>query len=176
MTAYKRRLPHFHPEDSSLFVTWRLHDTLPFPKPEILTATPGRIFVAEDRALARAAGPSWLAQPRVAEVVKSTLTSGEHLGQYVLHAWVVMPNHVHLLIDPNATLAAITQWIKGRTSNQVNRLLGRAGQPFWQHESYDHYVRNEREFLKIAAYIEHNPVAAGLVSAPENWSWSSASR
>ncbi|MCX6620942.1 MAG: transposase, partial [Acidobacteria bacterium] len=87
----------------------------------------------------------------------------------------VMPNHVHLLILPHAALPLITHWIKGRTAREANLLLGRTGEPFWQHESYDHWVRSARELLRIAAYIEANPVAAGL-STPEDWPWSSATR
>jgi putative DNA methylase len=58
---------------------------------------------------------------------------------------------------------------------EANLLLGRTG-AFWQHESYDHWVRNEREFNRIVAYIEENPVSAGLAAAVEDWPWSSATR
>jgi hypothetical protein len=49
--------------------------------------------------------------------------------------------------------------------------LGRRGKPFWQDETFDHWVRNEREYGKIRFYIEYNPVAAGLVKRPEEWRW-----
>jgi putative transposase len=91
-------------------------------------------------------------------------------------AWVIMPNHVHLLILPQAALLKITHWIKGRTAREANRLLGRAGAPFWQHESYDHWVRSQKELHRIAAYIEENPVSAGLAATPEDWPWSTATR
>jgi putative DNA methylase len=54
------------------------------------------------------------------------------------------------------------------------RIMGRTGSPFWQDESYDHWVRGPEELAKIVRYIEENPVAAGLVSRGENWRWSSA--
>jgi putative DNA methylase len=54
--------------------------------------------------------------------------------------------------------------------------LGRTGEPFWQDESHDRWVRNEREFNRIVAYIEENPVSAGLATPPEDWPWSSAAR
>jgi putative transposase len=73
-------------------------------------------------------------------------------------------------------LPQITHWIKGRTAREGNLLLGRTGEPFWQDESYDHWVRNEREFHRIVKYIEWNPVSAGLVTKPEDWPWSSATR
>ena len=68
----------------------------------------------------------------------------------------------------------ITQGLKGYTAREANRLLGRTGQPFWQGESYDHWVRDETEFIRIIAYIENNPVKAGLVARSEDRRWSSA--
>jgi hypothetical protein len=64
--------------------------------------------------------------------------------------------------------------LKGFTARQANRLLGRTGEPFWQKESYDHWVRSEVEWNRIAAYIERNPVSAGLVLEAEGYPWSSA--
>jgi putative transposase len=80
-----------------------------------------------------------------------------------------MPNHVHLLILPNIAAAKIMRWLKGSTARKANRLLERTGLPFWQDESYDHWVRNAKEFDRIVGYIDENPVSAGLVS----WPWSS---
>jgi putative transposase len=175
MPDYRRRLPHVHPDDACIFVTWRLHGSLPAPEPDVIYATPGHAFVAQDRLLARGVGPLWLSDGRVAKCVAETLRAGELEKKfYGLHAWVVMPNHVHILIRPRVPLAKITQWIKGRTAREANLLLGRTGEPFWQIESYDHWVRNEREFNKIVAYIEGNPVSAGFATTPEEWPWSSA--
>jgi len=97
------------------------------------------------------------------------------LAQYLLHAYVVMPNHVHLLITPRLPLSRIMRGIKGVSARDANRILGRYGKVFWQDESYDHWVRDEAEFGKIRFYIEHNPVGAGLVKQPEDWKWSSVS-
>ncbi len=83
-----------------------------------------------------------------------------------------MPNHVHLLILPQVALPKITQWIKGRTAREANRWLGRAGAPFWQMETGG----SQKELHRIAAYIEENPVSAGLAATPEDWLWSSATR
>ena len=60
------------------------------------------------------------------------------------------------------------------TARQANVILGRTGQPFWQDESYDRWVRGPSELEKIVRYIERNPVSAGLVDSIENWRWSSA--
>ncbi len=89
-------------------------------------------------------------------------------------AWVVMPNHVHLLITPCVELPKIMHSVKGFTAREANRLLGRTGSPFWQKEFFDHWIRNEREFERIRAYIERNPVTAGLAASPEEYCWSSA--
>jgi hypothetical protein len=146
MAEYRRRLPHFHPDGEYLFVTWRLHGSLPVAQPEAIYATPGQSFAAQDRALAQSHGTLWLSDTRIARQVVEVIRSGQSQKRfYEVHAWVVMPKHVHLLILPQVSLPQITHWIKGRTARESNLLLGRAGEPFWQHESYDHWVRNERE-------------------------------
>ena len=173
MPDYWRQLPHFHPEEAYLFVTWRLAGSTPAVTPEIIYKSPGHRFAAEDRELAKASGPKWLADTVVAAGLAETLLDGQRQHLYNLIAWCIMPNHVHILILPHEDARRIMQFIKGRSAHEANSILGRAGQPFWQHESYDHWVRNERELIRIANYIEYNPVAAGLVQNPEDWRFSS---
>ena len=96
------------------------------------------------------------------------------LGLYQLRAWVLMSNHVHILIYPESKLSRITKAVKNFSARQANTILGRTGQPFWQDESYDHWVRSSEELERIVRYIEENPVAAGLVETVEQWRWSSA--
>ena len=170
MPGYRRRLPHFHRDGAYLFLTWRLWRSLRKPSPRFYP-TPGHAFVAADRLLHRdRSGPLWLSQPRIARLVVDTIIAGEHeRGFYELSAWAIMPNHVHLLILPRITVAKIMRWLKGSTARQANQLLERTGLPFWQDESYDHWVRNGKEFGRIISYIEENPVSAGLVG----WPWTS---
>jgi putative transposase len=99
-----------------------------------------------DRMLDRAAtGPRWLQDERVAEVVANALRYRERqLGLYRLRAWVLMINHVHILIYPEARLSRITKAIKNHTARLANAILWRMGLPFWQDESYDHWVRGPR--------------------------------
>ena len=177
MPEYRRRLPHFQPDGAYLFVTWRLDGSIPASVLRGSFPTPGHAFAAADRALARDRQRLWLRNPQIAKLVTESIRAGETERQlYELEAWVVMPNHVHLLALPRVALARITHWLKGGTARQANAILGRAGEPFWQHESFDHWVRGERELGRIAAYIEENPVSAGLVKAAEDWPWSSATR
>lgn len=178
MSYYRRDLPHWHPEGAALFVTWRLHGSKPrncdAPRGTKLSA--GRAFVLEDREWDRAAtGPRWLNDERIATVVTDTLHYGEEtLKLYALRAWVIMCNHVHILICPNAPLARITKSIKSYSARRASAILGRTG-PFWLEESYDRWVRTDPELEEIVQYIEGNPVAVNLCGSPRDWRWSSAS-
>jgi type I restriction enzyme R subunit/putative DNA methylase len=117
----------------------------------------------------------YLRQPEIARLVVDSIHTGVDLGHYELGAYVVMANHVHLLIRPAVAPDRLLKSLKGTTARYANRLLGSTGEPFWQKESYDHWVRNQSEFEKTRAYIEANPVKAGLVRSPEDFPWSSAS-
>ena len=96
------------------------------------------------------------------------------MGHCQLRAWVLMANHVHALLLPLVSPPRLMQALKGATARAANQVLGRSGETFWQAEAYDHWVRDEREMERIAAYIENNPVRAGLAARPEDYAWSSA--
>jgi len=174
---YRRRLPHIYEIKQSVFLTWRLYDSLPphraFPTDAL---TSGQAFAAMDRLLDEArAGQFYLRQPAVADmVVEAIQYNANVLGHFVLHAFVVMPNHVHLLATPAVTLPKLTKSLKGITAKRANAMLALTGSSFWQEESYDHLVRHAREFEKIRNYIEGNPVRAGLVREASEYRWSSA--
>ena len=179
MAYYERNLPHWLPEGKSLFVTWRLHGSLPVVALEALRKSErleeGKRFLFVDRELDGAAfGPLWLRRPEIASVVKTAICRVAQAGMCTVHAYVVMPNHVHLLLEPKVDLKRITQALKGKSARICNQILHRTGLPFWQAESFDHWVRNLASFGKIRRYIERNPVSAGLVETPEDWQWSSA--
>jgi putative transposase len=120
-------------------------------------------------------GPMYLAQESLARIVVASLHRGALLGHYELGAYVVMSNHVHVLLLPRISPSRLMQSLKGATAREANRVLGRTGETFWQAESYDHWVRDEKEWERIAAYIENNPVKAGHVQRAEDYGWSSAS-
>ncbi len=180
MTYYQRNLPHWHPDSASIFLTWRLFGSLPrnaLGSIKNLHTDPRRQFVAAEALLDRPrSGPRWLADPKIAGLISKALGRGEELRQYLLHAWVLMPNHVHVLLEPATSLSTITKGIKGVTAREANIALGRAGNPFWQDESFDRWIRNSAQFERVRSYIEQNPVKAGLTKRQEGWRWSSAAK
>ena len=98
-------------------------------------------------------GPLYLKQKHIAELVVTTIRRGaEELGHYNLEAYVVMANHVHLLVVPYISPTRFLLSLKSYTARQANKLLGRTGEPFWQQESYDHWVRDEAERRRIISY------------------------
>ncbi len=166
MAFYRRRLPHFDETERSVFLTWRLHGSLPpnrvFPEKAL---TSGQAFVAMDKLLDETrTGPFYLRQPAIADMIVEAIEfNATVLGHYALHAFVIMPNHVHLLATPAVPLPKLTKSLKGITAKRANAMLRLTGTTFWQEESYDHLVRNAQEFERIRNYIEQNPVRAGLV-------------
>jgi putative transposase len=153
---------------------------MPQTRPAVLLKDPdpGRAFAREDRALGRTqSGPQWLKNPQVAEMFVKALRHGETDRQiYELFAWVLMPNHVHVVCRPKEPLPEVMRWLKSTTGNRANQLLGQTGQRFWQREYYDHWIRSEPELCKLIRYVEQNPVSAGLVTEQEDWPWSSAAK
>ncbi len=179
---------------ASYFVTFRLADSLP---QEVLldlkrrwseqmeklskTDADGReeanneLRRQVERYLDKGAGMCHLVRPEIADMVSEALKFF-HEKHYLLDEWVVMPNHVHLILwpMPNETLSEILRSRKRHTARQANLLMGRTGERFWQPESYDHWIRNAAEEARIQRYIRHNPVTAGLCAVPEEWRWGSA--
>jgi putative transposase len=193
---YARHLPHQAPAGFPIFLTWNLKGAMPNPaidavrgERDRLERQPARanettadrkirenkiLFAMADRFLDLAVdGPMHLGDPEAAQVVEDFIVGGAG-NTYDLFAWCVMSNHVHVLLKPLGELKDVTQRIKGNTSFQINGLQNERGRVFWQDESYDHWARDEEEMFRIIAYIENNPVAAGLCQRPEDWRWSSA--
>jgi REP element-mobilizing transposase RayT len=182
VTFYRRNLPHWFPDGRAIFLTWRLYASLPTALFERLRAnekiSDSERFEAAEKILDRAGwGPLWLKDPRIAESVVERMQRGAcELRQYDLHSYVVMANHVHALLTPWIEVDRLTKALKGATARFANGILNRTGKHFWQDESFDHWVRDDAQFLRIKNYIERNPVKAGLVAKPEDWRWSSAFR
>ncbi len=200
LTHYERNLPHILPPDETIFITFRLYGSLPADVIDQLaaerkaeqerirqsgadatllqkqTGQAGKRYFARFDALLDMAtqGNAWLKQPAIADIVQTAIRYGDGRS-YTLHAYCIMPNHVHLLVtilSQRVSFTRVLQSLKGFSARQANALLNRTGQPFWQAESYDHVVRNADEFNRIVSYILHNPVKAGLVSEWEEYPYS----
>ena len=121
-------------------------------------------------------GACWLRDGRVADQVENALLHFDGV-RYHLLAWVIMPNHVHALIETMSGFpleGVIHSW-KSFTAKKINRILGRSGQ-VWEQDYFDRYIRDEKHLATVLDYIEQNPVKAGLVDSAHEWRWSSATR
>ena len=168
-------LPHLKAEGGIYFVTFRLADSLPQAVLDELEHIPAESRSKKIEAdLDAGHGECVLRNPEIAKIIVQALTQfdGE---RYVLHDWVVMPNHVHLLITPRGehSLSDILHSLKSYTATEANRHLGRHG-VFWQHESYDRLIRDQDEFDRCMHYVQQNPVRAHLAAAPEQYAFGRA--
>src|SRR5262249_7895414 len=156
---------------------------------------------------ANVAGPVWLKDDCVAEIVREALLHRDRTV-YRLDAFCIMPNHVHSVFAPLLTeararqlverarlarnrrqstqtdslryqprqddkqtvLPVIMQSLKGYTARKCNLALGRSGQ-FWQHESFDHIIRDQGELVRVVKYVLENPVKADLAAHWRDWRW-----
>jgi putative transposase len=156
---YRKKLPHYRTPGSMYHCRFSLNPLNPF------------FAFTED----------WML-----EIIENSIIS-EHKKQCLIHAYVIMANHVHAVIqplprviDPSAwcdyrkfySLEGICGRIKGRSSFRINKHLGRRGM-LWQPESFDRTIRNERDLENTIDYIHHNPVRWKLVQSPEQYRWSS---
>ncbi len=121
-------------------------------------------------------GSCLLRDPDCARIVEDNLLHFDG-DRYRLIAWVVMPNHVHALIEPlpDHCLADIAHSWKSYTATRINRLLKRQG-ALWQREYWDRYIRDMPHLQNTISYIHTNPVTAGLVGDTTAWMFSSARR
>lgn len=178
-------LPHFDGAEVAQHVCFHLADSMPqhvlnrwreelrsIPREQADPKMRERIQAYLDTGY----GACFLRDDRLAEIVENALLFFDG-RRYFLHAWCVMPNHVHSLFTPNAgqVMSQIVHSWKSFTANQCNKILERTG-PFWSPEPYDRYIRDKRHFLNALKYIENNPVKAGFCEKPEEWRWSSAWR
>jgi len=171
-------LPHFDAPDVTQFVTMQLHDSFPVTRRTELEAILKKPDDSAKRRkleawLDRGHGECWLRRQNVAELIETVfLETDGH--DYRMQAWIIMPNHVHLVVDvwdvPLVTL--INGW-KGKSSREANKLLGRSGK-FWQEDYYDTLIRDEQHLKRAIRYTEQNPVKAFLAIAAREWPWSSA--
>ena len=146
-----------------IFVTWRLRGSL---RHKSRCATAASI----ERSLDRNCGEKLLLNnPLFAGRVRDALLHGDRAqGHYDLHAWVILHNHVHVLLDPHTGTVRIAETIM-----DSSELSG--GRRFWERESWERPVRTRAEYLQNVDYIHQHPVRDSLVEREEQWEWSSAS-
>ena len=171
-------LPHRDVPGLNQFVTFRLADAFP---EALRLEWEALLRIEDDRQkriqletyLDRGRGNCHLRLQTIAEMIEAALLFRNGV-EYDLQAWVIMPNHVHLLFKVQSVPMShlIDRW-KGYTAKQANKLLGRQGS-FWQAGYWDTYMRNSDHELRARRYIENNPVKAGLVRLANEWRWSSA--
>lgn len=173
-----KKLPHFDSPGARQFITYRLADAMPasrcreweaFLKLEDDLEKQRKIEAYLDRGH----GQCYLRDLRIAKLVQENFW--HHDGEkYRLLAWVVMPNHVHLVVEIwDVPLGGILKSWKSYTSKAANKILGRAG-TFWEDDYFDHYLRDDEHYRRVVHYIENNPNKAGLVKSPAEWPWNSA--
>jgi REP element-mobilizing transposase RayT len=162
-------------------VTFRLVDALPAVKLAELNQIASAIQDADrprriEAYLDAGHGARYLSNERVAACVESALQAFDGT-RYRLLAWVVMPNHVHVLVEISEAypLSRIVHTWKSYTAKEANRLLARTGE-FWQREYFDRAIRDEKHLEAAVRYIHENPVKAGLAASTVEWLYSSARR
>jgi len=176
-TGWRSRgyLPHVDGPNLVQHVVFRLADSLPPElRKELDRVRSGERVRAINAALDQGYGRRDLANPAIAELVQTALLTFD-AERYVLIAWCVMPNHVHALLALRAVhrLDRIVHSWKSYTAKEANRLLRRSG-PFWAREYFDRFMRDADHLARTAAYIEGNPVRAGLCENIPDWRFSSA--
>lgn len=179
-------LVHYDVPGVVQLITFRQADSVParllrFYGASLAAAPPGsraekawRINEHLEAYLARGRGTRRLADPRAAAIVQESLLYRDG-RDYDLIAWIVMPNHVHVLIrrGDHSTLAAIALRWKSWTAKRINEIHGRSGR-FWHPEVHDRYMRDIEDVGRAIKYVELNPVKADLCKHPLEWQFSSA--
>jgi REP element-mobilizing transposase RayT len=206
ITRNRGYLPHIESENGIYFVTFRLANSLPLglldswrterPEMEKLARTQNRqlseyearrvnyLYLERiEKYLDAGKGDCWLANKKVAKLVQDALKYFDS-SRYILHAWCIMPNHVHVLFSPlreenrspqDSLLIPILHSWKSYTASKANQILNRKGK-FWQEEYFDTRVKSENQFAFYVQYILRNPVFAKLCSNWQDWPGSGCSQ
>jgi REP element-mobilizing transposase RayT len=164
-------------------VTFRLADSLPAEVMQKylceLEAKPDEerkkiLFQRLDKYLDTGYGACWLSNKDVAKIVQDAFLNFD--GQrYHLLEWVIMPNHVHILVEtmPAYPIEELVHSWKSFTANEANKVLCRSG-AFWMEDYFDRFIRDENHYADEVRYIRENPLRAGFVNSPGKWFFGSA--
>jgi REP element-mobilizing transposase RayT len=172
-------LPHFDAGAVVQTVTFRLADSVPreyFEKAAAIASNDMDRFFLLEKAVDEGRGDCSLTDTTNAAIVRDALEyfDGERCR---LLAWVVMPNHVHTMIEqiPGHRLGGIVHAWKSYTANLINRQSAKIGR-LWAADYFDRFIRGEKHYASAKYYIETNPVKARLAKRPEDWPYSSATK
>lgn len=184
ITFYMRHLPHWRQEGATYFVTFRQADSFPQEKLQELaalreawekrTASPRsdkqwqqlahETMRRTEQWLDEGKGSCRLRFPDARKIITNALHQ-DNSRLYELGCYVVMPNHVHVIVRPlgdgSDSLEHVLKGWKGLTAMQINLHFGITGQ-FWQQESFDRIIRDEEHLSRAIQYIGSNPIKAGL--------------
>ena len=193
---YRRCLPHWQPADGVFHLVLRLHGSLPraviqrlqlvhqkqvleieqtqsdpFLRETLISQEHQRYFAEFDHMLDQGlTGPHWLKNEEIAGFVQDCFLYWHAEQRFKLVAFCIMPNHVHAIVYKiQRPLFRIFQTIKTYTAKQANSVLHRHGKHFWQRETYDHLIRDRKEFNNQLLYVLNNPVKARLVEEWRDW-------
>jgi len=187
-TFYRRNLPHIQPVGACFFVTFRLYNSVPKIAIDALSEkytqrVTQAFFIGEVHKRNLEIfnlRKKYLIELDGIQIIDKEIKRYDGT-LYNLIAYCIMSNHVHLVIDTAVQLEnlkedtelmqsyqpldKILKQIKGSTSRYINLFLHRSGQ-FWERESFDIYIRNEKMLNNVISYTLNNPMKAGIV---ENW-------
>jgi putative DNA methylase len=176
-------LPHFEGGEVVQFITYRLADSLPSLLLRQLKNKRDSKQISEieyhrgvERHLDLGYGGSYLRRRDVANIVEENLLRFDGEKYQLLH-WVIMLNHVHLLLRAinGHSLSSIMHSMKSFTANRANKSLGRTGR-FWSVEYFDRYIRDGAHYANTVAYIHANPVKARLCESAAEWQFGCSRR
>ena len=183
-------LPHWEMEATVYHACFRLSDSVPVAKQKLwqkernllmeryakehqaLTDTERRRLQklyseTIERYLDAGYGTCVLRNPDAAKIVQDSLLHYNEM-KYILHAWCIMPNHVHVIFHmlDNMSQSEIIHGWKSFTAHSINTLLNRKGQ-LWQNDTYNHIIRTSEEYYYQIRYVWNNPAKAGF----STWQW-----
>lgn len=179
---FRRNLPHLHPSEGTFFITYRLHGTIPLAALRKLRGDfEGKSKEGEFLKDAFFEGYDALLDKNSANIKHLLIDEITDINKKAIHyydtkefdliCYCIMSNHIHVVFkmrDTSKTLSSIMHSIKRHTARESNKILNKQGK-FWQDESYDRFVRNNRELRNTVEYVINNPVKAGLVDNWRDW-------
>ncbi len=185
-TTQGERYPHWECNNAIYHVVFRLYDSIPLSLMNSLKEEKKtldiikhnrkligqeigkiRLFEKFDKAMASNSRNPLLTNCQIAQFI-TDMMKAEHGDKYNLHAYCVMPNHVHAIVEPLSRyeLSKIVVYWKGSSAHKINKLLDRTGH-VWAKDYFNHIIRSGTSYDSQVLYVKNNPIAAGL----NNWPW-----